>query len=94
MKVVNNEKLKILIKNPIKEEERKHKKLKIFGSIYSSFFYLFISLIITLIFQLRCPEGQVVSDQLHNCSRILVLVLLYLFDISNSIIEGLDLDNY
>ena len=48
-----------------------------------------LSFVITVFFELRGPESEVVSDQLHNSGGIFVLVLLDLVDVSNRIIEGL-----
>lgn len=47
------------------------------------------SLVTTVFLELRGPESKVVSDELHDGSGILVLVLLDLIDVSNGIIEGL-----
>jgi hypothetical protein len=43
----------------------------------------------SFIFKFRSPEGEVISDQLHDRCGILVLVFLDRFDIGDSVIESL-----
>ena len=50
---------------------------------------LIISFIITVFFKLGGPESKVVSDQLHNCGGILVLLLFDLVDVGNRIVKSL-----
>jgi len=56
-----------------------------------SFIYKFAkqSSFVTVFFKFGGPEGQVVSDKLHDGCGILVLVLLDLVNVSNGIVEGL-----
>lgn len=39
--------------------------------------------------QVACPQGQVVTQELHNGSRITVLVFFQVVEVGNCIIEGL-----
>ena len=47
------------------------------------------SLVFSFFLKLGSPEGQVVSDELHDGGGILVLVLLDLVNVSDGIVEGL-----
>ena len=57
------------------------------GFIYM--IYESLTSFVVIFFELGGPESQVVSDQLHDRGRILVLILFDLVDISNSVVEGL-----
>lgn len=43
----------------------------------------------SFIFKFRGPEGEVISDQLHDGGGILVLIFLDGLDVSNGVIESL-----
>ena len=47
------------------------------------------SLVLSFFLKFRGPEGQIISDELHDGCGILVLIFLDLVNVSNGIIEGL-----
>ena len=46
------------------------------------------SFVISFFFKFRSPESQVVSDELHDGSGILVLLLFDLVDIGDGFVKG------
>jgi len=59
----------------------------VYSALFQNSFLLFVTF--SFVLELRGPQSKVVSDELHNSGRVLVLFLVQMLDVSNSVVESL-----